>query len=200
LKKRLTAKEVERFVNRFLEHIAAHWDFYRQHLPHLRRTMVVYDEFSMATRFLPEAPGFNPKNPLIEDLPKVFGRRYTEKIYRLVYDAWGSSNFEFPTNFRGDCYPEPIEDTPEALMRAWPTRFQTIAQARHHLATASGYRSYRGRRVSVGPAGTPEFRYRGFTTVKEFPAQKRFLDEVRNHPRIKLGMRRRRARVAEAVP
>lgn len=31
--------------------------------------------------------------------------------------------------------------------------------------------------------------YSGFRTTREFPAQKQFLDGVRNHPRIKLGMK-----------
>ena len=74
---KLTAAKVSRIVRSFLRHIADHWDFYKTNLPHLRRTMMVYNEFAYGIRCLPEnnkghGIEFNPREPLLEDVADVF--------------------------------------------------------------------------------------------------------------------------------
>lgn len=91
----VTRKFVLGVVGSFLEHIFKHWKYYKSHLANLRRTLMFYDIFISAIRHLPENSKhslyINPKDPLIEDLPVVFGDKYTKEIGDLIYSAWPAS-------------------------------------------------------------------------------------------------------------
>lgn len=187
--KRLTEGQVRKIIDAFLQHIADNWKFYQKHLPHLRRTMMFYNEFAYGIRWLPENAGcaieFNPKDPLIEDLPEVFGSSHTKTIGNLIYGAW-PLRVEFKPWIG---YEEPIDDTPQALVEKWPSLFKTEAEAIKHMrGLGTGYGKYKGKLVKLTWGRTPDIWYRGFTTVREFPEQKEFLDSVHNHPRVKLGI------------
>lgn len=187
---KLTTAKVRKIIVSFLKHIADNWQFYKNHLPHLRRTMMFYNEFAYGIRFLPENSNykieFNPKDPLLEDLAGIFGKSYCKEVRNLIYGAWPLRN-----DFRPwEGYEEPIADTPKALRKKCPDLFKTDEDAREymHKITGAGYGNYNGRRVKMTSGGTPDIWYQGFTTVKEFPEQKKFLDSIRNNPRIKKGM------------
>jgi hypothetical protein len=187
----LTREGVDSIITSFFDHIAKNWDTYKNNLPSLGRTMMFYNEFAYGIRLLPENESydieFNPRDPLLDgDLERAFGDNYTEEIGKLVYDAWPLRQ-EFEP-WAG--YEEPIEDTPEALMKAYPTLYTTIEQAREGFADTlgTGRAMYQGRIVHVKPRGTPEILFKGFTTIEEFPAQKEFLDTIRNNPRIRYGI------------
>lgn len=191
---RLTPEEVDQIVASFLQHIADNWETYKDNLPGLRRTMMFYNEFASGIRYLPENSipvderdlYFNPKDPLIDDLPKFFGERYTEEIENLVYGAW-------PLRAEGRPwlgYQEPIDDTPEALMKAWPTLYPTLEKAREGFFNnfGTGRDWFEGQMVHMTAGGYPDIWYRGFTTMEEFPEQRQFLDTIRNHTRIQVGI------------
>lgn len=188
--KRLTAHDVDCIISSFLAHIAHNWETYKHNLPALRRTMMFYNEFAYGIRSLPENNGcsieFNPKDPLLDDLRAHFGERFTEEIADLIYDAWPLRAVTRPW----DGYEEPLDNTPEALMEAYPDLFKTREAALDHMHNypGTGFATIDGERVKVGSSGIPEIRYKGFTTVREFPEQKAFLDTIRNNPRIQRGI------------
>ena len=121
-------------------------------------------------------------------LEVFFGSSYNKHIGDLINDA-----LTFRKEFREwEGYGESIEDTPEALMENYPDLFQSTEGARRFMdETGSGYGWFEGERMKLNSQGTPDIWYKGFTTVEEFPEQKEFLDRIRNHPRIKLGIQSR---------
>jgi hypothetical protein len=155
--------------------------------------MMYYNEFAYGIRTLPENKNyrieFSPRDLLMdENQREVFGDKYTDEIGSLIYDAWPLRKEFVPW----EGYEEPVEWTPELLMVAYPTLFSNVEQAREHMYNAIGteFGWYTdGRRLKLQPCGTPDIFYKGFTTIEEFPAQREFLDTIRNHPRISLGMR-----------
>ena len=191
--KPLTHEEVMALVHAFLQHVKDNWATYKDNLPALRRTMMYYNEFNFAVRSLPEnarcAIEFDPRDELDEDkIEKYFGSDYTVEIANLIYGAWP---YRAPYEaWKG--YEEPIEDTAEAYQAEYPRLFATVeaAQARMDDPKNADFGTYDGRRVRIGASGMPEFLYRGFSTIEEFPAQTAFLDTIRNHPRIQLGLQR----------
>ena len=149
--KPLTEKDVNAILTSLFAHIRDNWEFYKNHLPYLRKTMIFYETFRCVVCGLPENKDNLTffKDPIIYDFPKVFGNQYTEEIGNLVYDAW--------------------------LLCGVP-----------HM-DKSPYEDLRFRKA-VCPCGTPDKAFQGFNRVKEFPAQKEFLDALRNHPRIGAAM------------
>lgn len=187
----LTPESVNAITTSFMTHIAENWGTYKDNLPNLRRTMMYYNEFAYGIRYLPENQHyeleFNPKNPLLDgDLEEAFGDKYTDVIGNLVYDAWPLRREFKPW----EGYQEPIEDTPEALMEAHLALYHNIEEARKAFENTLGTdrEIYQGKIMHVGPSGIPHIFYKGFTTVEEFPAQKEFLDTIRNNPRIQYGI------------
>lgn len=187
----LTNGDIESIVASFLRHIAEYWGVYKDNLPLLRRTMMVYNEFCYGIRWLPENDDngieFNPRDPLIDgDLEKAFGERYTDEIRSVIYDAWPLRVHFSP--WLG--YKEPLPDTIESLMAEYPSIFPTVEKARHHMYECTGteYGWHNGQRMLLKPCGTPDILYAGFTTAQEFPEQTLFLDTVRGNPRIQLGI------------
>ncbi|MBI2633596.1 MAG: hypothetical protein HYW78_04430 [Parcubacteria group bacterium] len=197
--KYLTPSNIDAIVSGFFEHIRDNWDFYKDNLPHLRKTMMVYNEFAYGIRFLPENKNyrieFNPKDPLIEDVEKIFGNAYTEEIGRLIYDAW-----PLRKEFKGwEGYEEPTAITIKALRKRYLKMMKDLLidskpeeksfDKYIDDVIASGYKKIENDKiVKLCPSGTPDSYYKGFTTVTEFQAQKEFLDSVRNHPHIRYGI------------
>lgn len=186
MENRLTPDAVRAIVMSFLEHIAEHWDVYIKNLPHLRRTLMMYNEFAYGIRFLPENTNptqddvgieFNPKDPLLDDVPKVFGDKFTEEIGSLIYDAWPLRHRHM---WRGYVEPKKIKTTDALELAKIP---------------GAGFALFNGKPMELGPSGTPTLWFRGFTTAKEFPWQKDFLDAVRKHPRVRLGIELMRRKI-----
>ncbi|MBI5044799.1 MAG: hypothetical protein HZC02_02635 [Candidatus Levybacteria bacterium] len=185
----LTEEDVNAIVVSFLEHVVQFWEIYRNNLPQLRRTMMYYSEFCYGIRFLPENSHydmeFNPRDPLSEEsLRQVFGEGYLDEMGYLIYDAW-----IVPESF-WEGYEEPTPDTPEALMTRFPSIFPTLEDAHFHMyeCPGTGFGWHEGKRMQLRPCGTPNIFFVGFTTVEEFPEQVQFLDTIRDHPRIKVGI------------
>lgn len=181
---KLTSRQFDKLINSFWVHIRDNWNIYKDNLPQLGHTMMYYNELVYGVRFLPTPEGhyINPKYPILEDLPDIFGNAYTDEIGSLVYDAW-----PLREEFRPwDGYAEPIEDSVESLMAKMPNYFTTPEFTHEYMynVIGTGYDWHDGQRKKLGPSGTPEIWYRGYTTAEEFPAQKEFLDKLRNHPRL----------------
>lgn len=148
--KPLTENDVKTILDSLFAHIRDNWEFYKDHLPHLRKTMIFYETLRFVVHSLPENKNNHLsffKEPILYDFPKVFGDRYTKEIGVLVYDAW--------------------------LLCGVP-----------HMDKAPFTTLESEQRTRNCPGGTLERAYSGFRRVKEFLAQKNFLDTIRNHPRI----------------
>ena len=187
----LTHAEVEAIVTSFLKHIAENWDTYSTNLPALRRTLMHYNEFAYGLRRLPENTGraiqFNPREPLMPDILQIFfGDSLTPEIADLVYDAW-PLRIEL-AEWEG--YEEPKEHTPESLHKDFPGTFPTIEAARYHMYNEedTDFAWHEGKRLELCTCGNPQILFAGFTSAEEFPAQTAFLETIRNHPRVRLGI------------
>ena len=116
---------------------------------------MVYNEFAMGIRYLPEDEnhevGFSVTDHLLgRHIATFFGDSYNEHVSDLINSA-----HTFRKEFREwEGYAEPPDDSPEAP-------------------------------------------FKGFTEVEESPEQKEFLDRIRKHPRIKLGIQTREKALQE---
>ena len=187
----LTCEEVGLIVDSFLKHIAENWDTYSTNLPALRRTLMHYNEFAYGLCRLPENTGraiqFNPREPLMPDILQIFfGDSLTPEIADLVYDAW-PLRIEL-AEWEG--YEEPKVHTPESLHADFPGIFPTLEDARYHMYNEedTDFAWYEEKRLELCTCGNPQILFAGFSSAEEFPAQTAFLDTIRNHPRIRLGI------------
>lgn len=178
----LTRTEAISIVRSFFCHIAENWDVYQTKLPNLAKTLMWYNEFVSGIRYLPE-------NHIWRDEPVEFHTEEDEK-YDLIINPYD------PFRTHGEmevCFADAL--TPQIadlLYDAWPKRIELNEHLGYEDLTESEVTALKEKAKLEGDGENsydfPDPRFAGFTNVEEFPAQRRFLDSIRRHPRIVEGV------------